>query len=205
MLGVAWLSLLGGVAFGQGITPPVFESRGGTKVEGMFEISNPADYAMATMLEAKSFSVDDSGPTLRPLDASIQVKLGSNSFILKAHDKRMIFYKASFTTAPVSFAIVTSMSKAGALDGMRINYIFPHIIYAYQKDKLTRSDVNIGVEGGFLRIHNLSQKMGRITTIQVAKSELQGFPLYPGQTRLVPVTNNKLSVKFEDGFTIEVQ
>jgi len=190
---------------GQGIAPPIVESRGGNKVDGMFEIQNNADYPMATMLEVKSFTVDDEGLKFRPLDAGIQVKLGSNSFILRAHDSRMVFYKATFPAAPVSFSIVTSMTKAGALEGVRINYVFPHIVYVYQKDKLTRSDVKIDQENGVLRVQNLSQKLGRVEAVLVAKDELRGFPLYPGQTRLVPVNDGKLSVKFEDGFTVGIQ
>lgn len=197
--------MLGGAVLGQGIAPPIMESRGGNKVDGMFEIQNNTDYSMATMLESKSFTVDDGGLKFRPLDADVQVKLGSNSFVLKAHDSRMVFYKATFPAAPVSFCIVTSMTKAGALEGVRINYVFPHIVYAYQKEKLKRSDVKLDLENGLLRVQNLSQKLGRVEAVQVANEEMRGFPLYPGQTRLVPVKDRKISVRFEDGFTVEIQ
>lgn len=110
----AWLLTSGGVVFAQGITPPFVESRGGNKVDGMFEIQNSADYPMATMIEVKSFVVDDEGLKFRPLDPGIQVKLGSNSFVLKAHDSRMVFYKVTFPAAPVSFSILTTMTKAGS-------------------------------------------------------------------------------------------
>ena len=191
--------------FAQGITPPFVESRGGNKVDGMFEIQNSADYPMATMIEVKSFVVDDEGLKFRPLDPGIQVKLGSNSFVLKAHDSRMVFYKATFPAAPVSFSILTTMTKAGSLEGLRINYVFPHIVYVYQKDKLTRSDVKVEQVNGLLRVQNLSQKLGRVESVQVAKDELRGFPLYPGQTRLLPVKDSRLRVKFEDGFSVDTQ
>ena len=190
---------------GQGIAPPIVESRGGNKVDGMFEIQNNADYPMATMLEVKSFSVGDEGLRFRPLDSGIQVKLGSSSFVLKAHDSRMVFYKATFPAAPVSFSIVTTMTKVGALEGVRINYVFPHIVYVYQKDKLKRTDVKVDQEDALLRVQNLSQKLGRVEAVDVNQEELRGFPLYPGQTRLVPVSDGTLSVKFEDGFTVVIR
>lgn len=190
----------------QGIAPPIAEYRSVGKIDGSFEIQNPADYPVVALLEARSFSVDDHGQVVfRPLDKGIDVRMGSNSFMLRAHDKHIVFYKATFPSSPMSFCIVTTVTKAGALTGMRLNFIFPHMIYVYQKEKLGRSDINLSSVDGVLRITNLSDKLGRVEGVHSAKEELGGFPLYPRQTREVPITGEKISVKFEDGFKVELR
>jgi hypothetical protein len=189
----------------QSIAPPVAEYRG-DKVEGMFDVRNDTDDSMAVILSTQSFIVDEHGVVqYRPLDKVIQVKMGANSFVLRPHDSRMIFYKASFPTSPTSFSIIATVTKAKQAEGVRINYILPHMIYVYQKEKLGKSDIKLDVVDHVLHIHNLSQKLGRVSAVQFNKEESGSFPLYPGQTRDVPVTANKVSVRFEDGFKVEAE
>lgn len=197
----------------QGIAPPVAEYRSLSKIDGSFEIHNDSDYAMAVFLEPKSFTVDDHGVVLfRALDPGIQIRMGSSSFVLRAHDSRTVFYKANFPSAPVSFSIITNVTKAQALKdvaqdavgvGIRINYVLPHMIYVYQKDKLAKSDIDLTLADGVLHVANLSQKLGRVETVHSSAGDLGGFPLYPGQTRLLPITGGKINVEFEDGFKLE--
>ena len=204
-LGV-WLALLafGGTIVAQSIAPPIAEFRG-TKADGMFEIRNTTDYNMAVVLETRSFDVDPRGQVrYRPLDPGITIRMGASSFVLRPHDSRMIFYKATFPSAPSSFSIIPTMTKAGVLEGLRINYILPHMIYVYQKDKLQRSDVKVDLVGGVLHVQNLSAKLGRVGAVQAAKEDLGGFPLFPGQTREMHVSSDKASVTFEDGFKVNV-
>lgn len=188
----------------QGIAPPIAEYRG-DKVDGVFEIQNTADYSMAVMLVTKSFDVDEHGQVrYRPLDKDIKIKMGSSSFVLRPHDSRMIFYKASFPVSPASFSIIATMTRVEALEGIRVSFVFPHMIYVYQKAKLDRSDIRIELADGVLHVRNLSQKLGRVEEVQASKQELGGFPIYPGQTRDVVATGaTKATVKFEDGFKIE--
>jgi hypothetical protein len=75
----------------------------------------------------------------------------------------------------------------------------------YQQEKLTKSDIKIEVSGDLLCIHNLSQKLGRVESVQAADKELGGFPLYPGQTREVPTASNKITVRFQDGFKVNAE
>jgi hypothetical protein len=202
-----WLASLAicGVMAAQSISPPIAEYRG-NKVDGMFELQNTTDYAMAVVLETRSFTVDEHGQIqYRSLDNSVKIKMGASSFVLRPHDGRMIFYKASFPSAPASFSIVPTMTKAGAVTGVRINYILPHMIYVYQKEKLQRSDINVKLEDGVLHVQNLSRKLGRVIAVQSSKEELGGFPLFPGQTRDLPVGGDRASVTFEDGFKIAVK
>src|SRR3954462_4459591 len=130
----AFLLTFGGAMLAQGIAPPVAEYRSSDKIDGSFEIQNNTDDAMVTLLEAKSFAVDEHGQVAhRPLDPGIQLRMGSSSFIIRAHDSHIVFYKATLPSSPTSISIVTTMTKAGAMTGMRINYIFPHMIYVYQR------------------------------------------------------------------------
>lgn len=200
------IALLSVGLWAQGIAPPIAQYRG-DKVDGMFEVQNNTDYPMAVLLATQSFDVDEQGQVrYRPLDAGIQIKMGASSFVLRPNDKRMVFYKASFLVSPTSFSITATMTKAKAVEGaLRFNFIFPHMVYVYQKAKLDRSDIKIELVDGVLRIHNLSQKLGRVAEVQAPKQELGGFPLYPGQTREVIATGaKKVTVKFEDGFKIEM-
>ena len=206
LITAVWLATLAtGVVMAQAIAPPVAEYRG-TKIDGMFELQNSNDYPMAVVLETKSFSVDDHGVVVyRPLDQGISIHMGASSFVINAHDSRMVFYKATVPSVPASFSIIPTMTKASAMTGMRINYMLPHMIYAYQKDKLQKSDVRIGMESGVLRIQNLSQKLGRIHSVQASDQALGGFPLFPGQTREVSVNKGTVHVIFDDGFRVSVE
>jgi hypothetical protein len=199
------ISLLSTGLTAQTIAPPVAEYRG-DKVNGMFEVRNNTDDSMAVVLATQSFTVDEHGTVqYRPLDKGIQVKVGASSFVLRPRDNRLIFYKASFPTSPTSFSVIATMTKAKQTEGLRVNYILPHMIYVYQKEKLGRSDIKLDVVDNVLRIHNLSQKLGRVSSVQLGREESGSFPLYPGQVREVPVAGNKVSVKFEDGFTAETK
>jgi hypothetical protein len=205
---VVWVASLmvgGMVAVAQSIAPPIAEYRG-TKVEGMFELQNTNDYPMAVVLETKSFSVDEHGQVVyRSLDPGITITMGTTSFVIHPHDRRMVFYKAAVSATPASFSIIPAMTKAGAIVGVRVNYILPHMIYVYQKDRMQKSDVRVDMAGGILHIRNLSNKLGRIQSVEAARQDVAaGFPLFPGQTREFPVTGDKVNVTFEDGFKIGV-
>ena len=202
---LVWLAFfVGGTIGAQSVAPPIAEYRG-AKADGMFTIENGADYPMAVVLETKSFSVDDHGQVqYRKLDPGIEIKMGASSFVLGAHDSRMIFYKATCPSAPASISIVPTMTKAGAINGVRINFILPHMIYLYQKEKLQQSDIKVQLADGVLRIQNLSDKLGRVQGVQASKQDLGGFPLFPGQTRQVPMTGERARVTFEDGFKVDV-
>jgi hypothetical protein len=202
---VCFALLMIGGAVAQSIAPPVAEFRG-NKVDGMVEVANNADFPMAIMLETRSFEVDaDGGVRYRPLDSDIQLKMGSSSFILRPHDTRFIFYKAIIPTAPASFSIVVSMTQATTVKGVRLNYILPHMIYVYQKDKLEKTDIVAQLRDGILHLENVSQKLGRVAGVNGGKQEVGAFPLYPRQARDIHVDAPKVTVRFEDGFKIDAE
>jgi hypothetical protein len=205
---VAWLAiLLASVASlrAQAIAPPIAEYRGNA-VSGMVEVQNSMDYPMVALIETRGFTVDGQGQVhYGPMDPGIRLSLGATSFLVGPHDTHMVFYKATTPVPPVSFAIVITMTRAKAAEGMRINFVLPHMVYVYQKDKLNRADVKVDLADGVLHIQNTSQKLGRVTGVRGSKQEFGGFPLYPGQTREMALAGNKATVNFEDGFRVDVK
>lgn len=208
MKSLAWivLSIVAASACAQGIAPPVAEYRG-AKANGMFEVQNTTDGAMAVTLETRSFIVDEYGIVhYSDLDKDVHIRMGDSSFTLRAHDSRMVFYKAWFPASPVSFAIIATMTKAEQQTGMRVKFVFPHMIYVYQKDKLNLSELRLERTDGKLLIHNTSQKLGRVLEVTASKQEFGGFPIYPAQTREVAIPGSaQVTVKFEDGFSLTAQ
>lgn len=200
------LSVVAASTWAQGIAPPVAEYRG-SKANGMFEIQNTTDVPMAVTLETRSFVVDEHGLVhYSDLDKDVHIRMGASSFTVGAHVTRMVFYKASFRASPISFSIIATMTRAEQQTGMRVKFVFPHMIYVYQKDKLKRSEVNLTLTNGKLFIHNTSQKLGRVLEVTAAKQELGGFPIYPAQVREVTMPGaTQASVKFEDGFSLSTQ
>ena len=203
---IGFLVLISAGARAQGITPPIAEYRG-DKVSGMFEIQNSTDYAMAVILGTKSFVVDENGVVrYSALDKNVRIKMGASSFVLRGHDRRMIFYKASFPAAPASFSIIATMTRAEAVEGVRVSFVFPHMIYVYQNDKLNKADIELRLAEGVLHIRNLSQKLGRVSAVQATKEDSGGFPIFPNQTRDVAAAGaTRATVKFEDGFKVDVE
>jgi hypothetical protein len=198
--------LIGGsVALGQAITPPIAEFRG-FKAEGSFEIDNQTEQAMSVVLQTRSFSVSNEGRVVyQPLQSSVRLEIGASSFIIPSHDSHTVYYKAASTVSPASFSIIPTMTPLGRTTGLRIGYTIPHMIYLYQKVKLVRSDVQLTRNGGTLTIRNLSGKLGRVEFIHNGNNDLDGFPIYPEQTRQIPITDANTVVEFEEGFKIEAQ
>jgi hypothetical protein len=195
----------GGLALAQAISPPIAEYRG-LKAEGSFRIDNSTDTAMAVTLETKSFRVDEAGKLVySPLHPQIHIDLGASSFSIRPHDSYTVYYKAISRISPVSFSIIPTMLPAEKKTGVRLGYVFPHMVYLYQKTKLTKSDVQVTLKDGKVVIVNNSEKLGRVEFIHDGSTELSGFPLYPGQTRQIPVAGANPVVNFEDGFKVEAR
>ncbi len=190
---------------GQGIAPPIAEYRG-ESASGMFEIQNTTSDPMAVILSTMSFTVDEQGHVqYSPLAPTTTIKMGASSFVLQPHDNRLIFYKASFPSSPTSFSIIATLTKVEAVDsGMRLSFVFPHMVYVYQKEKFGKDDIRLELVNGALHIHNLSKKLGRVESVQANAGQVAGgFPVYPGQTREVAVSGaTKATVTFEDGFKV---
>jgi hypothetical protein len=197
--------LTGGAAAAQTVAPPIAEFRG-FKAEGTFTISNNTEQSMMVTLEARSFTVQDGNKVAyRPLSPTLHLEYGSSSFVLPANDSHTVYYKAVWTVSPVSFSILPTMTPISKVKGIRINFCIPHMVYVYQKAKLSKGDVQVAMRNGKVVIANSSEKLGRVQYIQDGNRDISGFPLYPGQTREVVVSANKATIQFEEGFKVEAR
>lgn len=217
---VAVSVVFGVTGVAQTVAPPVAEYR--NKANGMFELRNDGDTPLAAILELHSFAVDEAGTlTYQALDPKLKVELGSNSFVIPPHQSHFVFYKASTTGDQAWFTILSTMTKAASAPGqMRINFILPHVVYIYQKQKLKKEDVSVRFVHGSspgqytLEIENHSGKLSRVESVigqGFEKSiEAGGFPIFPEKKRHVvldggnPSADAKVKVSFEDGFSVQV-
>src|SRR5512147_2141941 len=187
LLSFAIAILFGTMGVAQTVAPPIAEYR--NKAQGMFELRNDGDVPLAAILEVHGFSVDEAG-TLRyePLDSHVKVELGGNSFVIAPHQSHYVFYKATSTTSSAWFTILSTLTKAAsAPNQMRINFVLPHVVYLYQKQKLKKDDITArvvseGSEPGkyVVELENHSTKLGRVESVTghgFEKSvEMGGFP-----------------------------
>ncbi len=195
----------GGMALAQSISPPIAEYRG-LKAEGSFRIDNTTDQTMVVVLETKSFRVDDKGGVVySPLHPQVHIDFGASSFSIRPQDSYTVYYKAVSKISPVSFSIIPTMLPEGRKTGVRLGYVFPHMVYLYQKAKLAKSDVQVTLKDGKVVVANNSEKLGRVEFIHDGSTELSGFPLYPGQTRQITVASANPVINFEDGFKVEAK
>jgi hypothetical protein len=204
----------------QTVAPPVAEYR--NKANGMFELRNDGDMPLAAVLEVHGFVVDEAGTlTYHDLNPEVKVELGANSFVIPPHQSHYVFYKASSSASQAWFTILSTLTKASSAPGqMRINFILPHVVYIYQKQKLKKEDVTVHLKAGqnagqyTLEIENHSNKLGRVESVSAQGFEksvdMGGFPIFPEKKRQVvlnggtPSADTKVKVSFEDGFSVQV-
>ncbi len=207
-------------ALSQTILPPIAEYRG--KGNGMVELRNDGDVALAVIVEVKGFTVDEEGRmAYLGLDPSVRVELGASSFVIPPRQSHMVFYKAQAPVTPFWFAILATFTKAvPTRNEMRVNIVLPHVVYVYQKHRLEKKDVQLALAASRpgeyrLELHNASPKASRVEAIECkgfAKPvELGGMPVFPAQTRFVQLDSGPASgsharckVSFEEGFSLEV-
>lgn len=212
--------LFGMTGAAQTVSPPVAEYR--NKANGMFELRNDGDVPLAAILEVRGFGVNEQGVIVaQDLDPNLKVEIGANSFIIPPHQSHYVFYKASSTSPHTWFTILSTMTKAVATPGqMRINFVLPHVVYIYQKQKLKKEDVTVHLlpdakDGKYtVEIENHSDKLSRVESVTAdgfqKPVELGGFPIFPAKKRQVvidggtPNAHAKVKVSFEDGFSLQV-
>ncbi|HYG99299.1 MAG TPA: hypothetical protein VD837_09220 [Terriglobales bacterium] len=205
---------------GQTITPPIAEYRG--KADGMFELRNDGDAPLAAIVEVQGFEVDQDGSLkYKPADKDLNVVMGSNSFIIPPHQTHMVFYKAVSKKPQAWFTILSTLTKAATnRQQMRINFVLPHVVYLYQKQKLKKEDVAVSVSPGSkpgefqVELQNRSDKLARVGNLNwrgfEKNGESGGFPVFPNAKRIVrfqagsPSSDANVKVSFEDGFSADV-
>src|SRR5436309_15441126 len=85
---------------------PVINELVGNPVKGRVEYVNDSLTPLNVVLEARSFTVSESGEiTYRPLDAGVHLKLSATSFRIQPQQTYYVFYEASSPQVPAWFVI----------------------------------------------------------------------------------------------------
>ena len=79
--------------------------------KGRVEYVNDSLTPLNVVLEAKSFSVSETGEiTYRPLDADVHLKLSTTSFRIQPQQTYYVFYEATAPKSPTWFVIYAAFS-----------------------------------------------------------------------------------------------
>lgn len=193
-----WLVIaVAGIGRAQTISPVIQEYQ--QKADSRFQVYNDGDVPLTVMLEPFSFSVDSKGTaTFRKLDAGIHVQLSATSFRVQPRQTYFVFYKASAEILPGWFCIYATFTGATTSSGLKLAYKLPHTVYLLDKTPLDGGQVHVvraetSGEADKVRIiaevENTGSGFGRVRQIEVTtalgKRAFPGFPLFPGQKRLV--------------------
>jgi hypothetical protein len=181
----------------QTVSPVIQEYQG--KADGRFQIYNDLEVPLTVVLEPHSFAVDSNGdPTFRKLDPEIHVQLSSTSFRLQPKQTYFVFYKATSETLPNWFCIYATITGSTTTTGLKLAIQLPHTVYLLDKQSLGRDQVAwIRAESSttgdkrqiVAEVENHSARFSRVREVEVSsakgKQSYAGFPLFPGQRRLI--------------------
>jgi hypothetical protein len=136
--------------------------------------------------------------TFRKLDPGLHVQLSATSFRVQPKQTYYVFYKATAETLPGWFCIYATFTGATTSSGLKLAFKLPHTVYLLDKTPLDRSQVQMihaetVVDADKQRItaevENTGSGFGRVRQIEVTtalgKQAFPGFPLFPGQKRLI--------------------
>ncbi|HXE91017.1 MAG TPA: hypothetical protein VNK82_08655 [Terriglobales bacterium] len=207
-------------AAAQTVRPVIFEY--GEKARGRFELVNDTLEPLNVVLDARSFTVSETGEiSYRPLDPSIHLKLSTMSFRIPPQQSYLVFYEAWADKAPAWFVIYSNFTGYGfkTAEGMNIRLQLPHTVYLLPKQRVKKPAVAVrkaaydaAAKKLVLRVENLSSDFGRCLAAEVTsrrnKITHNGFPMFPERPRQVeiawesPEPPEKVTLRFAD-FTLE--
>ena len=214
------LAAIARAAGAQSISPPIAEYR--EKPSGSFTVRNESVFPLTVTLQPRGFRVTEDGEVMvEPLDtARVHLSLSTLSFRLQPRQGYTVFYDAKLDSLPAWFTVWTAITGAKTAGGVNIRIELPHVVYAYQKQRLASADVRI-TSVRWLRqqrqvvveLENTSPRLGRaqellVTATGVPPVRGSPFPSFPGGRRrsVVPWTADsapeRVTVRF-DGFRLE--
>ena len=193
------LLLFSSGALGQTVRPLINELNNPAK--GRVEYVNDGLIPLNVVLEAKSFSVSESGEiSYRPLDANIHLRLSTTSFRIQPKQTYYVFYEASSDQSPTWFVIYAAFSGFSfrTAQGMNVRLELPHTVYLLPKQSAEKSEVHIAraelkrsEQKVVLEVENTGANFGRVLETQLVyahrKQEAPGFPLFPHSKRILEV------------------
>jgi len=190
--------------FAQTVQPLIDENvvKGpGKTASGKIEYINDSTQTLSVVLEAKSFTVSDTGElSYRPLDDGIHAKFSTMSFRIPAKQNFFVFYEASANKLPSWFVVYATFSgfKERTPEGFRIQIQLPHTIYVLPKQELQKDELVVrvaeyraGENKVILRVENTGPSFGRILEADVTsgrgRSRQGGFPVFPFSQRQMEI------------------
>lgn len=211
---VVWTVLVS-MSAAQTIRPVLSEYR--TKAEGRFEIVNDMFTAANVVLEAKGFTVDESGKVqYGPLDPGINLKLSEKSFRLAPKARRMVTYKATSEKLPVWFVVYANVTGAPVkkTSGLNVQVMLPHTVYILPNEDAKKDELNINSASYDAATHTVavdvastSANFARVELASVTTSDgrvdARGFPVFPNSKRRVEIpiegdkTPQKVTLQFD--------
>jgi hypothetical protein len=196
----------------------------GKKASGKIEYYNDSLQPLNVTLEARSFTVSDTGNiSYRPLDSDIHLKLSEMSFRIPPKQSHFVFYQAWSDKLPVWCVLYAAFSgfRQRTPEGFMIQVQLPHTIYLLPKRRLQKAELKI-VRAQYLpqtkkviiRVANAGDAFGRVLEADVqgrrAKATEGGFPLFPNSERQVEIPWQAASLPGKvvlhfDRFTMETE
>jgi hypothetical protein len=196
---LGWICLLAIAATAQTVKPVVAEL--GNPAKGRIEYYNDSLTPLNVVLEAKSFTVSETGEiTYRPLDTTIHLKLSTTSFKIMPQQSYYVFYEAQTEAPPGWFVIYAAFSgfPFRTQQGMNIRLELPHTVYLLPKGSLGKGDVVVeqldfkpAEKKLVIGVYNQGNTFGRVQETVVhfgnKKQEAPGFPIFPRRRRVLEV------------------
>jgi hypothetical protein len=186
-------------ASGQTVRPVINELVAATK--GRVEYVNEGITPLNVVLEAKSFSVSDTGEiSYRSLDPNIHLKLSTTSFRIQPQQTYYVFYEATSQQMPAWFVIYANFSgfPFRTAQGMNVRLQLPHTVYLLPKQAVEKSEVEVAraelnaeQNKVVLEIANNGANFGRVLETQLVysrkKQDAPGFPIFPHSKRIMEI------------------
>jgi len=188
---------------GQTVRPLINEL--GNPSKGRVEYVNDGLTPLNVVLEAKSFTVSETGEiSYRPLDPDIHLKLSTTSFRIQPQQTYYVFYEASSPKNPQWFVIYAAFSgfPFRTAQGMNVRLELPHTVYLLPKAGVERPEIVIeraelrpAENKVVLQVGNQGENFGRVLETQLVygkkKQEAPGFPVFPHSKRIleIPLTD----------------
>lgn len=197
--GALYLSVLVASGFGQTVSPLINEL--GNPAKGRVEYINNGLTPLSVVLEAKSFTVTETGDILyRPLDPDVHLKLSTTSFRIQPQQTYYVFYEASAPKSPTWFVIYAAFTGFSfrTQQGMNVRLELPHTVYLLPKAGIERPDIiidraelNPAANEVTVEVENQGNNFGRVFETQLVygkrKQEAPGFPVFPHSKRILEI------------------
>ena len=199
LVSVACIGFFASSGFAQTVRPLINEL--GNPAKGRVEYVNDGLTPLNVVLEAKSFTVSETGDIVyRPLDADVHLKLSTTSFRIQPQQTYYVFYEASAPKSPTWFVIYAAFSGFSfrTQQGMSVRLELPHTVYLLPKGSIERPDIiidraelNPAANTVTVEVENQGNNFGRVFETQLVygkkKQEAPGFPVFPHSKRILEI------------------